>query len=150
MPADYSAMGDAELVRLCGTRVMGFAWWRDGGRGYDGPYPMATQAEVPDLGVAMTLSPGVHIYMSEDNDPEYFDPLTSDADAFALVDAIQAKGEKWFRLMSHWDKVSWSAGWTEINFTGWNGRMDIEVTDTNRRRAICIAALMATESEGNA
>lgn len=128
-------MTDAEIVALAATQVMGWEVLRRGNGNIIG------QPKAPaDIEDRVCLE---HVYGVVP--ARIWNPLAFDADAFMLVDAIHAKGELWFRLTTRWDKVTWSAGWTEQDFTGWNGHMDIEVSDPDRRRAIVLAAIKATE-----
>lgn len=66
---------------------------------------------------------------------EKWNPLTSDADAFMLVDALEAKGY-WFQLTSlvshHWAAQ-------------FNGHPDYHASDPDRRCAICLAAWRTVE-----
>lgn len=134
---NYAELPDAEIVSLCGTQVMG---WPSVGFDADARMGDVWPRLIENISREWVIG-------RSDHDWKVFDPLTSDADAFMLVDAIHAQGKLWFRLTTRWDKVNWSAGWTEQDFTGWNGRMDIEETNPDRRRAICIAALRATAEE---
>ena len=83
-----------------------------------------------------------------------WNPLTSDNDLWAGVDAICALGY-WFRLQSPWESKEarnpdWRAGFTAQGCSPWNGRMDFEAQDPDRRRAIFLACLMAAREERNA
>ena len=126
-------MTDNELIRAAAERVMGWA-------------VIPFHAKIEKKIYPALIENASHdwcLIADKRSWARKWNPLASDADAFMLVDAIHSRGEYWFRLTTRWDKVNWSAGWTTQECTGWNGRMDIEVTDPDRRRAIVLAALRA-------
>ena len=61
--------------------------------------------------------------------------------AFEAVAEMQRRGY-WLRLTSPWRPGDlWSAGFTPLGVTGWNGRPDFEALARTPMEAICHAAL---------
>lgn len=134
---------DAELVKWSAERVLGLEVWTH-------KYYLCRSRQCkygPADGLAIEVD-GELWRFSRENFPDlHFNPLLSDAEAFAMVDAIIAEGAFWFKLQSPWDPMNqpdtniWWAGFTAVGCTGWNGRPDHRASDPDRRRAIVLACL---------
>jgi len=114
---NYSEMTNEQLDRLVAEKVMGFMLNEDG----------TIQLSLPII----TDDDGDFVYV-------YWRPTTNIAQAFEVVDKMIADG--WLISMIY----TISGTWLAIV-----GTFDIvkEATDKSLPRAICIAALMAKESE---
>lgn len=136
-------MTDSELVRACAEQVMG--WMAVSFSAEDRKEEILPRL-IENIERDWILCDTAGVWRK-------WDPLSSDADAFMLVESICSQHNKWFRLQSPWepkrpDAVRWSAGFTECGCTGWNGRPDIERRDLDRRRAIVLTVLAVTEEAG--
>jgi len=82
------------------------------------------------------------LYMDPDEEMRAREFSTDIAAAWQVVE--QLSGRFWCRITSPFDEaLRWSAGFTPLSCTGWNGRPDFEAGADTAPRAICIAALLA-------
>lgn len=133
---NYAELPDAEIVRLCATQVMGWAFVKPKSKG-PGTHDMLAFAP-PDTCNQMWW-PGC-----SGGDGRSWNPLASDADAFMLVDAVMALpvDEGWEILF----EIEGTEGDWTVDF-GLHSAVVNEGGGVGRRRAICIAALRATAEE---
>ncbi len=80
-------------------------------------------------------------------------PLTSIADAFAVVEKMRERGF-WMKLTSPFDDREdretfsvYNAGFTPFSITGWNGQADFRSSDPLAARAIGLAAYAAIKGK---
>ncbi len=137
MPANYYAMDDATLVKLAATQVMGWKFKHER-NGFLTFQPKNQSAQLYWDGCKGAAD-------------RAFNPLASDTDAFALVDAMKAAGF-YFDLYDslvrstaefHCPKGPCPAHGHTANDRGHGA----EATTKDRRRGIVLAALGATDPE---
>lgn len=143
-------MTDQEIVRAAAERIMGWRYWRfeeNGPSRFDGSFPVFSQwNHSPDVATCF-------VHHAEDESDRWWNPLTSIADAWMLVEKLRDQGLNCVTGNNAHAKVQnfaafvdavWSLG-KRINSVPEDGDVALRgwsISET-ARRAITIAALRA-------